>query len=289
MKRVCLALVTFAVVAATLFVPVSRASTMYLPPMPPGSGVFGKVISASPTFSSGYHWDDDTTHYAMPSPMGYAAGDALDWHWVFVNGTGDSVTWEFENGVSTVRVYPSGDHGQYLNMDEFNEFDVYGSNDQIGWQPATRTALYYGDPQNIRTHDGVADYTFGGPAYKYVKLVALAIGGGDFEIDAVEALSSPVPPSPTPSPTVSPSPTPTPMPTPTPPPSPTASPTPPSVGGMVEMRVGGSASAVDSAADSSGGSAAPPYAALAGAAAAGALALTAAAWYARRRRVQVRR
>jgi hypothetical protein len=54
-----------------------------------------------------------------------------------------------------------------------------------------------------------------------------------------------------------------------------------SVGGIVEMRVGGSGSAVDSAAGSSGGSAAPPYVALAGAA--GALALTAGAWYARRR------
>jgi len=52
---------------------------------------------------------------------------------------------------------------------------------------------------------------------------------------------------------------------------------------MVEMQVGGSGSAVDSAAGSSGGSAAPPYAALAGAAATGALALTAGAWYARRR------
>jgi hypothetical protein len=55
------------------------------------------------------------------------------------------------------------------------------------------------------------------------------------------------------------------------------------VGGIVEMQVGGSGSAVDSAADSSGGSADPPYAALVGAAAAGALALTAGACYARRR------
>lgn len=57
----------------------------------------------------------------------------------------------------------------------------------------------------------------------------------------------------------------------------------PSVGGVVEMQVGGSASAVDSAADSSGGLPATNYIALAGAAAAGALALAAGAWYARRR------
>jgi hypothetical protein len=56
-----------------------------------------------------------------------------------------------------------------------------------------------------------------------------------------------------------------------------------SVGGIIEMQVGESASAVYSGTDSPGGLPATNYAALTAAAAAGALALTAAAWYARRR------
>ena len=58
---------------------------------------------------------------------------------------------------------------------------------------------------------------------------------------------------------------------------------PPAVGGIVEIQVSGSGSAVDSAAGSSGGSAVPNYIALAGLAAMAVVALTAGAWYARRR------
>jgi hypothetical protein len=58
----------------------------------------------------------------------------------------------------------------------------------------------------------------------------------------------------------------------------------PSVGGIVEMQVGGSDSGVDSAADSSGGSSAPNYVALAALAGLVLFTLTAGAWYARRRR-----
>lgn len=57
---------------------------------------------------------------------------------------------------------------------------------------------------------------------------------------------------------------------------------PPPVGGMVEVQVDGSGSAVDSA-GSSGGSSAPNYIALGGLAVVAVLALAAAGWYARRR------
>jgi hypothetical protein len=61
---------------------------------------------------------------------------------------------------------------------------------------------------------------------------------------------------------------------------------PPPVGGIVEVQVSGSASAVDSAADSSGGSSVGYHIALAAIAAAGAIAVTAGALYARRRWVR---
>ena len=84
------------------------------------------------------------------------------------------------------------------------------------------------------------------------------------------------PPTPTPTPTATP--------TPTPPPAATPTPTPgPAVGGIVEIQVNGSGSAVDSAADSPAGSSAPNHVALAGLAAAALVALGAGAWYARRR------
>ena len=57
----------------------------------------------------------------------------------------------------------------------------------------------------------------------------------------------------------------------------------PFVGGIVEMQVGGPASAVGSAADSSGGSPVHHYIALAALAAAALAALRAGAWYARKR------
>jgi hypothetical protein len=57
----------------------------------------------------------------------------------------------------------------------------------------------------------------------------------------------------------------------------------PSVGGIVEMQVGGSGSAASSAAGSSGTSASPSYIAVAALGAAALLALTAGAWYARKR------
>ena len=77
----------------------------YLPAMPPATGIFGNVISASPSFQDGYHWDDAQTptmderdvpeHYSMPSPMtGYTAGDELDYHWVWVGELGDHVIWD---------------------------------------------------------------------------------------------------------------------------------------------------------------------------------------------------
>lgn len=170
----------------------------YLPTMPPASGIFGKVCTASPSFNDGYHWDDPATptiderdipeHYTMPSPMpGYTAGDTLDYHWVWVNGMYDYVIWEFKNSVYGVRVYPSQDHGPYLGM-EFDEYTVYGSNDQVTWNLATQTALYYDNINNIRTHDGVKDYTFNDAAYKYKYIKIAATHDGDFELDAVEAL-----------------------------------------------------------------------------------------------------
>jgi hypothetical protein len=118
---------------------------------------------------------------------GYTAGDALDWHWVWVANIGDYVIWDMGFPVYGVRVYPSQDHGPY--PEEFNEYDVYVSNDMAQWTPAIQVALYCDDITNVRTHDGVKDYGFNGTAYRYVKIQSNAIGGGDFEIDAVEALA----------------------------------------------------------------------------------------------------
>jgi hypothetical protein len=179
-------------------------SADYMPTMPAlPNETFGTVILASPGFNTGYHWDDLLTpqddkdipgHYSMPSPMpGYTAGDALDYHWVWVNGTGNWVMWDMGTSVYQVRVYSSQDHGPYVGV-EFDEFDVFGSMDQVNWFPATRTALYYDDINNIRTHDGVEDYNFaGGASYQYIKIPSKSIGGGDYELDAVSGAPIPEP------------------------------------------------------------------------------------------------
>ena len=181
---------------------ITATGAIALPTMPPLTNeTFGTAISASPTFQDGYHWDDPGTliddrdipgHYAMPSPMpGYTAGDALDYHWVWVNQVGHYVIWDMgPMPVYQVRVYPSQDHGPYLGA-EFDEFGVFGSNDLTNWLPGTQTALYYDDITNVRTHDGVKDYNFGGASYNYIKVSS--IYDGDFEIDAVSGSPIPAP------------------------------------------------------------------------------------------------
>ena len=181
----------------------ASANADYMPTMPAlPSETFGTVISASPSFDTGYHWDDLSTpgiderdvvgHYLMPSTMsGKTAGDALDYHWVWVNVLGDNVTWDMGAlPVYQVRVYPSQDHGPYLGV-EFDEFNVWGSNDLTSWTAATETALYYDDINNIRTHDGIKDFDFAGAAYSYIKLTSAI--DADFEIDAVSGSVVPVP------------------------------------------------------------------------------------------------
>jgi hypothetical protein len=187
---------------STVLLP-ALASADYLPTMPPATGVFGTAISASSSFDDGYHWDDTATptiderdipeHYTYPSPMpGYSAGDQLDYHWVWVHGFGEYVIWEFTEPVDGVRIYPCQDNGPYLGG-EFDEFDVWGSNDLVTWVQATEVALYYDDINNIRTHDGVKDYRFNGE-YQYIKVRAIYAPEYDFEIDAVEALPPSSPP-----------------------------------------------------------------------------------------------
>ena len=197
-----------------------RATADYLPSMPPGTGNFGKAIALHTTDThgypnSGYHWDDPTTlgddrdipahymrnvagiHVASPlgaiNPTGIGAGDALDFHWVWVGAVGDYFIWDMVSPAHGVRVYPAADHGPYLGA-EFDEFDVFGSNDQATWDLALETAFYYDDINNIRTHDGVKDYTFGSKAYRYIKVQTNALGGGDMEIDAVEEITVELPP-----------------------------------------------------------------------------------------------
>jgi len=177
----------------------TAASAEYLPTMPPGSGVFGTAISASASFNDGYHWDNAGTpqderdipeHYRMPSAMpGYTAGDALDYHWVWVSRLGDHVTWDMGMPVSGVRVYPCQDHGPYTGPNsEFDEYRVWGSNDMSSWVEATQIALYCDDITNVRTHDGVKDYEFATP-YRYCKITSWI--DSDFELDAVEVLEAP--------------------------------------------------------------------------------------------------
>jgi len=122
---------------------------------------------------------------------GYTAGDALDWHWVWVGDFGHYVIWDMGSAVSGARVYPSQNHGPYIGG-EFDEYDVYASNDQTTWVMATQIALYYDhDEAHMMTHDGVKDYTFSGPLYQFVKIVAAR--DSDYEIDAVEVLPPPAP------------------------------------------------------------------------------------------------
>jgi len=195
--RILGSLITLLVVAV-LAVP---AGATYTPTMPPLAGeTFGTAIWGSPTFQDGYHWDDPGTgiddrdipeHYTMPSPMaGYTAGDALDYHWVWVGAVLDGVIWDMGTPVSEARVYPSQDHGPYLGG-EFDEFDVYGSSDMVTWSAATQTGLYYDDITNIRTHDGVKDFDFTGASYRYIRV--RAISDGDFEIDTVSGSPIPAP------------------------------------------------------------------------------------------------
>ncbi|MHC4797942.1 MAG: hypothetical protein ACYTF1_14985 [Planctomycetota bacterium] len=190
MKRVTLTSLGLVAMLAT------AASAEYLPTMPPGSGIFGTVISASASFNDGYHWDNPGTpqderdivgHYLMPSAMpGYTAGDALDYHWVWVGRLGDHVTWDMGQAVLGVRVYPSQDHGPYTGpYSEFDEYRVWGSNDMTTWIEATEIALYCDDINNVRTHDGVKDYEFAAP-YRYCRITSWI--DSDFELDAVEVL-----------------------------------------------------------------------------------------------------
>jgi len=193
-------------ISVLLLISIPLAAATYLPTMPAGTGNFGTAIQASATFNDGYHWDDPSTpaddrdipaHYLMPSTMPlYTAGDALDYHWVWVNKLGDYVVWDFTNPICCVRVYPSQDHGPYIGA-EFDEYTVYASNNLAGpWNLATQKALYYDDINNVRTHDGVKDYYLGGTAYRYIKICSAI--DDDFELDAVEEIAcEPIPEFPT--------------------------------------------------------------------------------------------
>lgn len=187
-------LILLAVVAAIVLPASGRAE--YLPAMPPGTGMFGTAIAASVTFQDGYHWDDPATpiderdipeHYGMPSPMpGYTAGDALDYHWVWVDRLGDHVTWDMSLPVWSVRVYPSQDHGPYTGPNsEFDEYRVWGSNDMSTWTEAVEIAMYCDDINNVKTHDGVKDYRFDAPC-RYCRITSWI--DSDFELDAVEVM-----------------------------------------------------------------------------------------------------
>lgn len=187
--------------------------------MPPGTGIFGTTYAIHDTSGdaiSGYHWDDLTTplvdervdpmHYywasdpakattppGPPSLNPFECGDDLDFYWVFVGNTGNYAIWDFGEGteVCGVRVYPVQDHPAASFVNEAREFDLLGSNDATAdfalWQGGVETALYYGTLNPVVTHDGVRDFSFDGK-FRYVAVRTNSSGGGDFEIDALEAL-----------------------------------------------------------------------------------------------------
>ncbi len=199
--------------------------TGYLPPgIPTGTCQFGtvyQIYNPEPPYnggsglgwppgiywpSSGYYaapnLDDPTayvmnpvTDYMAPSPMENQTpgpGDLLDYNFVWVLGPGNYVIWDMGSPAPAVRVFPCQDHqlgtGQVA---EFDEYDVYGSNDLTNWFPATLVQTYTG-PSPYKTHDGVTDFGFPPPnSYRYIKLQTKAEGGYDFEIDAIELIPRP--------------------------------------------------------------------------------------------------
>jgi len=210
MKRLLFLLTGFALVLA--LAPAAVVTADYMPAIPPGTGNFGVFDSLYTTDTrgypnSGYHWDDPNTaaddrdipgHFMkdaqgihVASPLGTeGAAAALDFNWVWVGAVGDYVVWDMGRPINGVRVYPCQDHGPYPGT-EFDEFDVLGSNDKLTWQPALQIALYYGDINNVRTHDGVKDYSFGLSSYRYIMVQTNTLNAGDFEIDALEEIGRP--------------------------------------------------------------------------------------------------
>ncbi len=193
--------------------------TGYLPPMPPGSGIFGTtcliVNPENPPFAwpDGIYWPnsgyyaapnlDDPTAYVMdpvtdylaPSPMEGKTpgpGDLLDYNFVWVNGTNNYAIWDMGSPAGGVRIYPCLDHPDPTELtSDVNQYNVLGSNDQLNWVAAIWVETYIGDLNNIRTHDGVKDYGFPiSTAYRYIKIQPIQVepAACDFEIDALEML-----------------------------------------------------------------------------------------------------
>jgi hypothetical protein len=121
---------------------------------------------------------------------------------------------------------------------------------------------YYIDGNLVMSYDGLTSYSTG-------KIGLKTAHYGEAYFDDILVYSGP--PSPTPTATATPTPTPTPM---------------PGVGGMVEIQVRGSDSAVGSVADAPGASSRRNYVAIAALAAPAVVILIVGASYARRRRVR---
>jgi hypothetical protein len=176
---------------------------MYLPQMPPCSGNFGKVTSSVDAW--GFNTDNVPEHYTYYQQNEPSHGDTLDNTWVWAgnnitwpwaSSATPSIQWDLNQSTKKVRVYPSQDHGPYSGQsNELNEYDVQVSLDGINWTPASSTATYIDDLNNIRTHDGVKDFISETP-FRYVKIAPNAIGGGDYEIDAIQSCTTEIPPTP---------------------------------------------------------------------------------------------
>ncbi|MDP2741764.1 MAG: discoidin domain-containing protein, partial [bacterium] len=165
---------------------------MYLPQMPLCIGNFGTIIKVNSgdtctlcNWARGVHRDNVPEHYSYVNPPSgsFYDGNALDWYWIWIQSPA-YIEWDLNQVTNILRVFPSQDHGAYIN--ESNKFNVKVSSDRITWTSVTATQTYVDDINNIRTHDGVIDFTSIIP-FRYVRITPNLLGGADLEIDAVRA------------------------------------------------------------------------------------------------------
>ncbi len=170
--------------------PASDFAPMYLPDMPacPVSPMqFGVVTSVKDlnSYTFGFTLGNDGNYQEILSSPLPESGSALDGVWIHPWGVGNYVQFDLNGLTQKIRVYPVQDHGPW--PDEFNEYDVMVSTDRVTWVPATQTALYVNDINNVRTHDGVKDFvSSNGKPFRYVQIAPNGIAGNDIEIDAVQ-------------------------------------------------------------------------------------------------------
>ena len=168
---------------------------MYLPQMPVCNGNFGRATdilhSGQGFVTRGFHYDNIPEHYVGLAALNLTSADNLDWRWIHPITPGNYVEWDLSTPTENLRVYPSQDHGPYPA--QFNQYNVSVSLDGLNWIPATSTATYVDNINNVRTHDGVKDYiSASSTAFRYVRIVSNQTSAqADYEVDAIQACRPP--------------------------------------------------------------------------------------------------